>query len=79
MNLPLPAPRPGPARADWVPVDACTRPTADQPLRVAELDGLFTTALPAVERPDASGRARSVLAASDDLATSRCRSSEPTC
>ena len=30
--------RPGPAPADWVPVEACTLPTAEQPLRVAEFD-----------------------------------------
>ena len=67
MNLPLPAPRSGPAPADWVPVDACTLPTADQPLRLAEFDDLFTTALTAVERPEAAGRARLVLAGGDDL------------
>jgi hypothetical protein len=67
MNLPLSDPRPGPAPADWVPVDACTLPTADQPLRVAEFDDLFTTALRAIEGPDASGRARLVLAGRDGL------------
>ena len=61
------APHPGPAAA-WVPVDACTLPTADQPLRVAEFDDLFATALRAIERPDAAGRARLVLAGGDDLA-----------
>jgi hypothetical protein len=30
--------------ATWVP-DACTLPTADQPLRVAEFDGLFAGAV----------------------------------
>ena len=62
------APHPGPAPADWAPVDACTLPTADQPLRVAEFDDLFATALRAIERPDAAGRARLVLAGGDDLA-----------
>ena len=33
----------------WVPA-ACTLPTAEQPLRVAELDELFATALRAVSR-----------------------------
>jgi hypothetical protein len=60
MNLPIPG-----ARPDWVP-DACTLPTVDQPLRVAEFDDLFATTLRAVERPDA-GRARLVLAGDDDL------------
>jgi hypothetical protein len=68
MNMPMPDPRPGPAPADWVAVDACTLPTADQPLRVAEFDDLFATALRAIERPDAAGRARLVLAGGDDLA-----------
>jgi hypothetical protein len=68
MNLPLADPRPVPASADWVAVDACTLPTADQPLRVAEFDDLFATALRAIEPPDASGRARLVLAGGDDLA-----------
>lgn len=36
--------------ASWVPT-ACTLPTEQQPLRVAEFDGLFTDALRRVERP----------------------------
>ena len=51
---------------DWVP-DECTLPTAERPLRVAEFDDLFATALRAIERPDAAGRARLVLAGGDDL------------
>ena len=48
--------------SDWVPVDACTLPTADRPLRVAEFDELFATALRAVQRPAAGApRARLVL------------------
>jgi hypothetical protein len=35
----------------WVAVDACTLPTAERPLRVAEFDSLFSTSLRAVERP----------------------------
>ncbi|MFE9748176.1 hypothetical protein ACFYOT_25000 [Saccharothrix saharensis] len=38
--------RPGPG---WAP-QACTLPTAEQPLRVAEFDDLFTTAVRNVER-----------------------------
>ena len=34
----------------WVPL-ACTLPTADRPLRVAEFDALFATALRAQHRP----------------------------
>jgi hypothetical protein len=29
----------------WVPVDACTLPTADRPTRLAEFDGLFAALL----------------------------------
>ena len=53
------APDPG---AGWVPADACTLPTADWPLRVAEFDNLFSTALRAVDRPDPGApRARLLL------------------
>jgi hypothetical protein len=38
----------------WVPVDACTLPTPEQPLRAAEFDALFADALLAVEIPDAT-------------------------
>lgn len=34
----------------WVAVDACTLPTAEQPLRVAEFDRLFAEDLIAVRR-----------------------------
>jgi hypothetical protein len=68
MNLPTFAPHPGPAPADWVPVDACTLPSANQPLRLAEFDDLFPTALRAIERRVDSGRARLMLAGGDDLA-----------
>jgi len=52
----------------WVPVDACTLPTADQPLRVAEFDELFFTSLRAV-RPSAEGEpmARLLLSGDDTL------------
>jgi hypothetical protein len=36
---------------EWVP-SACTLPTAERPLRVAEFDGLFTGAVRAVARPE---------------------------
>jgi hypothetical protein len=35
----------------WVP-DACTLPTAERPLRLAEFDELFATAVQAVDRLD---------------------------
>ena len=34
----------------WVPVDTCTLPTAEQPLRVAEFDTLFAETLTSVEQ-----------------------------
>jgi hypothetical protein len=64
----MPDPRPGRAPADWAAVDACTLPTADQPLRVAEFDDLFATALRAIEHSGTPGRVRLVLAGGDDLA-----------
>ncbi|WP_327092520.1 hypothetical protein OIE66_18325 [Nonomuraea sp. NBC_01738] len=36
---------------EWVP-SACTLPTAEQPLRVAEFDALFADAVQALERPE---------------------------
>ncbi len=35
---------------DWVAPDACTLPTAEQPLRVAEFDALFAETLVRAER-----------------------------
>jgi hypothetical protein len=68
MDLPMTAPRPGAAPADWVPVDACTLPTAEQPLRVAEFDALFAASLRAVEHPTRAGTlARLVLAGDANL------------
>jgi thioredoxin len=36
----------------WAPGDACTLPTAEQPLREAEFDQLFASALRGLQRPD---------------------------
>ncbi|MFF3444646.1 hypothetical protein [Streptosporangium sp. NPDC002721] len=36
---------------EWVP-SACTLPTAEQPLRVAEFDALFADAVQAITRPE---------------------------
>lgn len=58
------APDPG---AGWVPQDACTLPTADRPLRVAEFDDLFATALRAVHPHPSAPQARLVLAGDDTL------------
>jgi hypothetical protein len=67
VNLPMPDPRPDPRATEWVAVEACTLPTADQPLRVAEFDDLFATALRAIEHSAAPVRARLLLAGGDDL------------
>ena len=37
----------------WVPMDTCTLPTVQQPLRAAEFDALFDETLVAVQRVDA--------------------------
>lgn len=42
-----------PAAADWVS-STCTLPVAEQPLRTAEFDHVFRTALRAVEQPDST-------------------------
>ena len=60
---------------DWVPVESCTLPTAEQPLRVAEFDALFAAHLSGAELlddtrarltldpgPDVAGRARDLAA-----------------
>ena len=67
MDIPIAAPRPEPVPAGWVPVDACTLPTAEQPLRIAEFDALFRTFLRAVEGAGSPTRARLVLAGGADL------------
>jgi hypothetical protein len=38
----------------WVAPEACTLPTADQPLRVAEFDELFANVVTRVDRPAAT-------------------------
>jgi hypothetical protein len=68
MDLPLSASRTGSVPAAWLPADACTLPTAEQPLRVAEFDDLFATSLTAVVRPPgAATRARLLLAGDAEL------------
>jgi hypothetical protein len=56
------------ASPTWVPVDACTLPTADQPVRVAEFDDLFAERLTATRHP-APTSARFLLAGEQDVAT----------
>ncbi|WP_433003358.1 hypothetical protein [Kribbella sp. CA-294648] len=40
-----------PAGLDWVP-ESCTLPTAEQPIRVAEFDDLFTASVRGAQRVD---------------------------
>lgn len=65
MNMLMPGP--GPAGAEWTAIADCTLPTAERPLRLADFDNLFTTALRAVQYPAGSSRARLMLAGGDDL------------
>lgn len=44
-----------PGGAGWTEVDACTLPNADRPLRRAEFDALFASALRAVEPSGPTG------------------------
>lgn len=66
MNMLMPGR--DPAADEWVAADACTLPTAEQPLRVAEFDDLFATGLRSIEYPNGSRRARLVFDGEDDLA-----------
>ena len=58
----------------WVPTEACTLPTDEQPLRVAEFDQLFADSLVCVERHGAGQISlllddeQSVLETAQDLA-----------
>jgi hypothetical protein len=54
-----------PVTPTWADADACTLPTADRPLRVAEFDDLFARATD-VDRRSAT-ELRVVLAGGDDL------------
>jgi hypothetical protein len=56
-----------PAGRGWADVEACTLPSAERPLRVAEFDDLFATSLRAVDRVSDT-RATLLLAGDDGLA-----------
>ena len=47
----------------WVPVDACALPTEEQPLRLAEFDALFGSALCRTDRRDATWLRLALVAA----------------
>jgi hypothetical protein len=67
VRMDLTAPDTGPG---WVPVEACTLPTHEQPLRLAEFDDLFATSLRGIEHPHGppAARARLLLAGDEALA-----------
>ena len=52
----------------WVP-ESCTLPTVEQPLRVAELNELFATAVRPAERLDSTGLRVHLPAGEETLAT----------
>src|SRR5689334_22007573 len=64
----------------WAPTDACTLPTAERPLRMAEFDALFATSLRSVDRTDDT-RARLLLAGDATLTdrTQRLADAEASC
>jgi hypothetical protein len=64
----------------WVPVDACTLPTDEQPLRAAEFDELFASAIRSVE-VETPTRARFLLVGGDALAgrVERLAAAESSC
>ncbi len=59
----------------WADVEACTLPTADRPLRVAEFDDLFTTSLRSIDQPSDT-YAHLVLTGDNELAHRARRLSE---
>ncbi len=67
-----------PAGRDWVPA-ACTLPTVEQPLRVAEFDELFTTSVLAMERADPTTLRLTVAVDADDLARDLARRESSCC
>ena len=58
----------GGAGEAWVPLEACTLPAAEQPLRVAAFDEVFRTSLRDVQR-SGSQKARLVFEGDDGLTT----------
>lgn len=69
-----------PGSLAWAEVEACTLPSADRPLRVADFDALFAAHLREVVRPTTT-RARLVMAGGDDVAdrVRRLAAAESTC
>jgi hypothetical protein len=70
----------GPVALAWTDVAACTLPTTERPLRLAEFDQVFATALLSVERSGET-RARLLLSGDDTLRarTQRLVDAESSC
>ena len=70
----------GPGGLGWASVEACTLPTAERPLRLAEFDDLFATTLRSVEKTEPT-RARLLLTGDDEVAerTQRLAEAESSC
>ena len=70
----------GPGGLEWATVEACTLPTVERPLRLAEFDDLFAATLQAIERSD-NAHARLLLAGDEALVerTQRLAEAESSC
>ena len=70
----------GPGDLGWTDVEACTLPTAERPLRLADFDDMFTTTLHSIEQPDDT-HARLLLAGDESLSdrTQRLADAESSC
>lgn len=66
-----------PVPGHWVP-DACTLPSAEQPIRTAEFDRLFTDAVRDIRRPD-PGRLELLLAGDAEPAARDLAARESSC
>lgn len=66
-----------PAPVDWVP-DACTLPTVEQPVRVAEFDRFFAESVRSIRRPDPA-RLELVLTADAEPAARDLAARESSC
>ncbi|MVU81485.1 hypothetical protein GPX89_30130 [Nocardia sp. ET3-3] len=67
-----------PIQVEWVP-DACTLPTAEQPLRVAEFDELFTESVLRHSRPEPTALTLVLPAAAEDRARELARRETECC
>jgi len=70
----------GPDRPAWVAVEACTLPTVERPLRLAEFDDLFATTVRSVEMTEPN-RVRLLLTGDEAVAdrTQRLADAESSC